>query len=155
MVSPELLRRYPFFSVFNDAALNTVAMATEEVRCVPGDVLFEADLPATHLYLVLEGTLELSIVAADRHGQGMHKLFHAGEIDPGEIAGISALIAPCLYTATGHVTAPSRLLRIDAQALRELCGSDPRLDAALIHAVAQTTMRRLHDTRVQLLAARA
>ncbi len=154
MVSPELLRRYPFFSVFDDAALNKVAMATEEVKCASGDVLFEADQPATYLYLLLEGTLELSIVAADRHGQGIRKLFHAGEIDAGEVAGVSALVAPCLYTATGEITAPSRLLRIDAQTLRELCATDPRLDAALMHAVAQATMRRLHDTRVQLLAAR-
>ncbi len=154
MVSPELLRRYPFFSVFDDAALSAVAMATDEMRRAPGDVLFEADMPALYLYLLLEGTLELAIVAADRHGQGMRKLFNAGEVDPGEVAGISALVAPCLYTATGQITAPSRLLRIEAQVLRELSAADPRLDSALMHAVAQTTMRRLHDTRVQLLAAR-
>ncbi len=154
MVSPELLRRYPFFGVFGETALHEVAMATREIDCAAGQVIFEADRPATALYLLVAGSLELAIVAADRHGQGVRQLHHAGEINIGEVAGISALVAPCVYTATARTTEPSRLLQIESATLRTLCAQDVRLDAALMHAVAQEAMRRLHDTRVQLLAAR-
>jgi len=154
MVSPELLRRYPFFSVFDDRELNEVAMAARELNVDAGTIIFDADQPATELFLLLEGGIELAIVAADRHGQGVRQLHPAGDVNIGDIAGISALIAPCIYTASGRATEPSRLIAIDAALLRGLCADDVRLDAALMHAVSQEAMRRLHDARVQLMAAR-
>ena len=155
MVSPELLRRYPFFSIFDERELAQIAMATEEIACAAGEVIFEADAPATMLYVLIRGGLELSIVAADRHGQGLRQPFSAGEVNIGEVVGISAMIAPHVYTTRGQITEPSRVLKIDAAALRSLCAQNARLDAAVMHAVAQISMRRLHDVRVQLLSARS
>lgn len=152
MSSIELLQQFPFFKVFDQNALPIVARTTEEVSCAPSEVLFECDQPAQSLYLLVSGALELCIVANDRNGY--RRFLPAGDIRKGELAGISAFVPPFVYSATGQVTKPSSLLRIDAQTLRDLAGSDPRLDSALMHIVAEATMRRLHDTRDQLLAAR-
>jgi hypothetical protein len=48
---------------------------------------------------------------------------------------------------------PSRLLRIDAEALRALADEDVSLCLALQKMAAKATMERLHATRIQLAAA--
>ena len=49
MVSPELLRRYPFFGFLDATQLKAMAMIAEEVEPQTGEDLFETDQPATAL----------------------------------------------------------------------------------------------------------
>jgi CRP-like cAMP-binding protein len=155
MVSPELCRRYAFFRDLSDEELRNVAMVSDEITAVASDVLFETEQPATALYLLVSGDVELWFVAVDRHEQDLRKEFYLSDVNPGEILGISALVEPYLYTSSARVTGASRLIKINAPELRHLCRGDCRLDAAVMHQVARAAMERLNDTRVQLLAARA
>lgn len=155
MVSPELLRRYPFFGPFDDNEIGDIAMISEEVFYQAGDTVFEVDQPAAALYVLVEGAVEIWYVAIDKHEQDLRKEFYVNDINPGDIFGISALVEPHLYTTTALSTASTRLIKLDGPALRSLCQLDPKLEAAMMHRVAKVAMDRLHDTRVQLLAARA
>lgn len=152
MISTDILYRFPPFKAISEDALRAVARAAETVTNAPGDVLFECNHPANAFFLLMGGTLELWIVSVDRNGNAYSNFYPAGEVRAGEVAGISALIPPFVYTATGQATKPSTLLRFDARALRRLAEDDPRLDSALMHMVAQATMSRLHDARTQLAA---
>ena len=35
MISPEILRRYPYFAGIDDASLRQLAMIAEEKKCIP------------------------------------------------------------------------------------------------------------------------
>lgn len=153
MVSPELLRRYPFFNFMNHNQLRDVAMMTEEVSFDVDTTLFQTGAAANFLYLLRTGNVELHYVVTDERGLEKRQDFLVGMINPGEVVGISALIEPYRYTATALVTEPSELLCIDAASLRELCDKDPMLAAKWHQRMAEITMTRLHDTRIQLLAA--
>ena len=153
MISPEVLRRYPFFSFMNHNQLREVAMITDEVKYEKGQILFNIDEEATHCFLLLEGAVDLHYVVVDEHEPELRKEFVVGTINPGEVLGISAVIEPYIYTATAIVINASRLLIIDAVALKELCAADAALDYGLQRMVAKATMERLHATRVQLAAA--
>lgn len=155
MVSPELLRRYPLFGFMDEAQLRAVAIIADEVRPGAGETLFEAGQPASALYLLAEGMVELWHIVTDKHEQGLRREFYICDINPGEVAGISAVIEPYVYVSTARVTRPSRLLRLKAPALRELCEKDCALGYGLMRQIARAAMERLTDTRVQLLAARA
>jgi CRP-like cAMP-binding protein len=155
MVSPESLRRFPFFSTFTETEIGDIAMISEEVFYQAGDTVFDVEQPATALYLLVEGGVELWYVAIDRHEQDLRKEFYISDINPGEVFGISALIEPHVYTTTALVTGVTQLVKIDGAELRSLCQLDPKMEAAVMHRLAKTAMDRLHDTRVQLLAARA
>lgn len=155
MISPELLRRYPFFGFLDDAQLRAVAMLAEEEHCAVGDLLFEIERPADALYLLVEGGVEHSYVVVDHDDPALRKEFFIGEINPGEIFGFSALIEPYVYSATCRASAPSRLIKIEAAGLRAVCEVDTHLAYALMRQVAKAVMSRLTDTRVQLAAARA
>ncbi len=152
MISTDILCRFPLFKAISEDVLRAVALAAETVTSAPGDILFECNHPASAFFLLMGGTLELWIVSVDRNGNAYSNFYPAGEVRAGEVAGISALIPPYVYTATGQATKPSTLLKFDARALRLLAEDDPRLDSALMHMVAQATMSRLHDARSQLAA---
>ena len=92
MISPEILRRYPFFGFMNDAELKAVAMIAEEVTYKKGETLLETDKPADSLYFLVEGSLDHLYVVADHGHTKTRKEFHIDEFAPGDIVGTSALI---------------------------------------------------------------
>jgi CRP-like cAMP-binding protein len=62
MISPELLRRYPFFAFLDEAQLQAVAMLSEESEVEDGAPVFESGKPAEALCLLIEGSLDLYYV---------------------------------------------------------------------------------------------
>ncbi len=153
MVSPEMLRRYPFFAFMNHVQLHEAAMITEETELPAGDVLFTSGEPADKLYLLREGGVELHYTVTDERGMEKRQDYLVGMINPGEMFGISALIRPFIYTTSAWTSSPSRLLVLNADDLRELCGKDKELAAEWQRHIAEVTLERLNYTRVQLLAA--
>lgn len=153
MVSPEILRRYPFYSFMNHNQLREVAMITDEIEYKKDQVLFNTDEKADACYLLMEGSVDLHYVVVDEHDPSLRKEFIVGTINPGELLGISAFVEPHIYTATAFLVNDSRLLKINAVALRDLCRQDPELNLGFQTIAAKATMERLHATRVQLATA--
>ena len=153
MVSPELLRRYPFFHFMNDTELKAVAMIADEVTFEKDEIIFDAKMPAKILYFLEEGSAANFYVV--ENGGKIHKELYIGNVNPGELFGISALIEPYMYTATMRADKKCRVINIEASALRALCEVDTHLAYALMQETAKAVMLRLEDTRVQLAAAQA
>ena len=61
MVSPELLRRYPLFAGQNQYMLDEIAMLSHEVEKDEGEWLFHENEDANKLYLVLDGSISLTL----------------------------------------------------------------------------------------------
>ena len=155
MVSPELLRRYPFFAFMTHPQQQEVAMITEEVEIPGNTILFNIDDMANALYLLINGSVDLHYVVVDENLPALRKDFLIGTINPGEVFSISAMIEPYVLTSTAVTTHPCTLLKIDALALRDLCEQDHDLAYGFQKQLARTTMQRLHATRVLLAAATA
>jgi CRP-like cAMP-binding protein len=153
MISPELLRRYPFFNFMNDTELKAVAMIAEEVVIEKGAIIFNAKETAQMLYFLEDGSATNFFIV--ENGGSKHKELYIGEINPGEIFGISALIEPYVYTATMRADKKCRVIRIEASALRALCEVDTRLAYTFMQATAKAVLQRLESTRVQLATAQA
>ena len=153
MISPEVLRRYPFFNFMDHDQLRRVAMITEEITVDEGETLFEIGDMAGALYFLQEGSIDLQYVVVDELKTGKRMEFHIGHIDPGEVLGISALIEPHELTATAVADVPGKLLKIDATELRALGQEDHALAYGLQRKIVRAAMSRLHDTRLELLAA--
>jgi CRP-like cAMP-binding protein len=153
MVSPELLRRFRFFSPFNEAQLREIAMIAEEIEAASGVQIFDEHQSADALYLLLEGGIELTFKSEEEYHPKTRKIFPVGDINPGEIFGVSALIEPHKYNTAAAATADSRFVKIDAVALRSLVSADNQLGYELMHQVAKVVAERLAYTRVQLAAA--
>lgn len=155
MISPELLRRFPFFSFMNDSQLKAVAMIGDDASFNNGHTLIEAGKPATSLYFLVEGNCSYYFVVTSQHDPYLRQEHYISDFVPGEAFGISALIDPFVYTSEVRAEKPCRIVRIDAAALRALCEVDAKLACGLMQAIAKAAMERLQHTRAQLVAAKA
>ena len=153
MVSPEMLRRYPFFALLDPNQLANVAMNTEEVEYEDGATLFEQGKEARELYFLLDGCVDLYYTILDAYLPADRREVLVCQINPGEIFGISSLIPPRELTSTARSRGSSRVLMMDAAQLAVLLKQDSKLEILLLHRIAQAAMQRLNATRIQLAAA--
>ncbi len=152
MVSPELLRRYPFFASLTDEQLSALAMIAEEKSYPAGALLVKENLPATKLILLLEGDMDL-IFSGGGEGAIVNAL--VGSIAPGEMLGVSSIIEPYTYISSARATTPVKVVEIDGPAVRALMQVDKVMGYVLMRNVAVAVLERLKYTQVELAAARA
>ena len=152
MVSPELLRRYPFFAMLNDEQLKAIAMIAEEKSYPKDTLLVKENTTATVLSLLIEGDIDL-IFSGGGEGAIVNAL--VGSIAPGEVYGVSSLIEPYRYTATARATMPVKVVEINSTALRTLIDKEEKLGCAVMRNLAAAVLERLKYTQVELAAARA
>jgi CRP/FNR family transcriptional regulator, cyclic AMP receptor protein len=144
MISPEVLRRYPYFAGVSEASLKQIAMIAEE-KCVPaGTVLFREGDPASFLSIIIRGEVNIQYLL------GNGELRTVDTLVPGDLLGWSAIVEPYKYTAIGTTTKETDLARLDAVKLRQLCDSDTLLGYRLTTEVAKLLGNRLEGARVQL-----
>ncbi len=152
MISPELIRRYPFFWCINDAQQKAIAMIARDVAVKAGTELFAEGQPADTLYLLMEGSVVLCLPTTDATGRAA-QCIHVGDINPGEVFGISAMLPDQTYTSTAEVKADGRVMAIDAAELRKLMADDLAMGNCLLQQMARAALERLRLTHVQLAAA--
>lgn len=153
MISPEILRRYPFFGSLSDEQIKALAMIAEEKTFVKGAVIFEEGAPADAFYLLIEGGVSLYFNTNVEYKPKVIKDFLVGEINPGEVFAISALIEPFTYSTTVRADKNCQVVKFDSTALNGLIEKDPKLNIILMRKIAAAAMERLASTRVQLAAA--
>jgi CRP-like cAMP-binding protein len=95
--------------------------------------------------IVLSGRVALRMLVPER---GMVTIL---TVEPGDVVGWSAIVAPHRGTATAICIEPVRLLEMRGEALRSLLRSDYALAASVYPRVLQAVSRRLSATRLQLL----
>lgn len=152
MISPETLRRYPFFGTLDFEQIKEIAMISDTVTFTKGEQIFEECGVADSFYLILEGLVDL-YYRSDSEGGQPPKVLDAGEVSPGEFLGFSALIAPYTLNATAKASQNTRAIQIDAAALRQLCEKDSLLGYRVMTQLAKEAVERLMAARVQLAAA--
>lgn len=153
MISPELLRRFPFFAPFNEAQLIEISMIAEELEIPLNGVIFEEAQPADALYFLIAGTVELFYTTKETLRASTRKELPAGDINRGEVFAISALLEPHVLSTSARATQPSRVIKIEAQALRTMLENDYLMGYLALQQIAKALMERLVYTRVQLAAA--
>ena len=146
MVSPELLRRYPYFALISDESLKQIAMWADETVVAPDTRLFNEGDPAKCLYVIVQGEVNI------QYQLGNGELRTVDTLVGGDLLVWSALVEPYKTTAVGTTTKETRLLRIDARQLLALCDKDPQVGYRLMLEVAKLLANRLEGARVQLAA---
>jgi len=152
MVSPELLRRYPFFALLTDEQLKAIAMIAEEKAYAKDAILIKENTSANKLMLLIEGDVDL-IYSGGGEGAVVNAL--VGSIAPGEVLGVSSLIEPYTYICSARNTMPVKVVEMDGAAVRALMQADAALGYTLMGNVAAAVLERLKYTQVELAAARA
>ena len=149
MISPELLRRYEFFACLNDAQQKAVAMVADVAAYADGTVVFREGDTARSVFLLMEGSVELSIASTQDVGKGLF----VGAVGPGEPFGISAGLEGKTYAASARATSACRAVKLDGAAFRSLAGLDCSLGFCMMKQMADAALGRLEMAYVELAAA--
>ena len=144
MISPEILRRYPYFTAAQDDGLRALAMICDEVAIPSGTVMYREGDKTDKLYILVEGEVDI------QYTLGSGELRTVDTVVPGELLMWTALVEP--YKSNAVVTArqPCKLIGIHAEKLRNYCDKDRAFGNDMLFHVVRLLATRLEGARVQL-----
>jgi CRP-like cAMP-binding protein len=151
MISPEILRRYPFFAGLTADHLRGIAMISEEVSFPEQTLIFSEGEEAQYLYILVVGEVELLYSGGN---EGVIADAYVGSIVQGEVFGISTMVGPFHLTASAKSRGPVQTIQIEAAGLRAMCEVDHGLGYILMQHLSQALTLRLHECRIQLAASK-
>jgi CRP/FNR family cyclic AMP-dependent transcriptional regulator len=148
MVSPELLRRFPFFAGLTDEEIKSIAMISEEDEYDADTFIFRERGRAEKLFVLIEGTVDI-MVNTDEEGLQQETV---STLSHGDVFCWSSVVEPHILTASAFAATPATVLAIDGAGLRAMFELDCHLGYRILQKAAEIISRRLKDTRIQMLS---
>ncbi len=128
------LKMSDFFSgMGKDFTIEAMEMS-EKSNQNNGDVIFHMGDPAGHFYILIKGSVRLSL------GQIGPQVYMAE--NPGEIIGWSCLIGLDSYSASAECVEPTNLIKFDRESFLSILKKYPANEALLYRRVAETLGNR-------------
>ncbi len=162
MISPEILRRYPFFAGLSHDQIVSLAKVASELNVETEYCFFHEGDALKSFYLVVEGVVAIVVDVPDQDVE--HKLSGqlTGELQtkdvvisaagPGEVFGWSALVPDYEATTGGKATTPCRVIAFDSQELLKIFEDDCQFGYVMAQKIAQIIRERLRAMRIESLA---
>jgi CRP-like cAMP-binding protein len=148
IAAPNLTTGHPFLSAAGLAAASALLAAAEPFSVPRRDVIFAPEAAPEALYLVLEGSVGLSMQGAD----GTRGLLEI--VGPNDCFLMPAVILGGAWPFGAEALAPSRLLRIPAEAFHAIMARDARLAEASLAQMARQ-WRGLADQLIEMKLTKA
>jgi CRP/FNR family transcriptional regulator len=127
------------FKELDMAEFDVVSKRIFEKDYKKGSTLFVEGMPGEVLYIVTEGSVEISKKTKD--GDVTIAVLH-----PGEILGEMSLIDAGPRTATGKTGMDSKLIVVTKKSFNEMLDSDPKIAAKILMALLKVINKRLRIT---------
>ncbi len=163
MVSPELIRRYPFFAGLKHEHIAALADAASEQLTDADHVFFREGETLEQFFFLLEGAVAVVIELPDNNerqpvsgqllGTFHNKDVVVSTVGPGDVFGWSGLVPPPTTTAKAKALTPCRVLAFDCAPLLNAWSDDCEFGYLMMQRAARVIRSRLHDMHIQSLAA--
>lgn len=162
MISPELIRRFPFFAGLDHEQIAALANVAQEQNVDTGKYFFREGEELCCFYLLLEGAVGIVVELPDQKVEHTVAEQITGEfktrdvvvttVGPGEVFGWSGLVSPHEATAGAKALVPSRVVTFDCRELRKIFQDDCRFGYLMMEKIARLIRSRLRDLRTESLA---
>jgi len=160
-----LLAGFKFFSEVAPETLEMIAQKGEVLEFGPNDVIFHFDEPAEHLYGLVEGEVDLSIVFKDKILKTeieYEEAIQASMVDeeksividtvlPDQIFGWASIVGAKRRTVTARCTEPSRVIALAAEDLIGMFAEDHYLGYVIMKKLGDIIARRLKNRTDKLI----
>jgi signal transduction histidine kinase len=131
----ERLRRSELFGELPEADLVAIAAFCHEEVCHEGGIVLVEGETADRLFVVERGKIALEKrIQLGRHSTPRNATI--GYVNPGQIAGVSALTYPFEYSTSAVCVEPARGLMIDGVSLRAYLQDNPAVGLAVMSDLA-------------------
>ncbi len=146
MVSPEWLKRTELFEALEESQLN-ILLSHSSVESFPeGKTIFRQGDEANHLYILIEGMVDLSVKTGEKFD------FLTSNVEKeGAAFGIPSLFEPFRYNVTATCLKPSKVLVINAGRVKMDMEKDPKMGMEIMKKLASIYFNRLNEMRTGVL----
>ena len=165
MTVKNLLAGFKFFEDVQPDNLDSIARMAEVVEYKAGEFIFRFDEPAIHLYGVIEGEVDLSVIFKDKilkteieYEEAIQariveeeKSIVVDTVLPGQVFGWASLVGPARRTVTASCTEASRILTLPAAELRTMFEADHALGYAIMKKMSDIISKRLKKRTDKLI----
>ncbi len=165
MTAKNPLAGFKFFNEVRPDILESIARKGEIMEYKADDVIFRFDEPAIHLYGVLEGEVNLSVVFKDKvlkteieYEEAIQasmveeeKSIIVDTVLPGQIFGWASLVGLGRRTVTAHCTEVSRVIALPAAELRMMFEADNALGYVIMKKMSDIISKRLKKRTEKLI----
>ncbi len=143
MVSADWLRKTELFGNLNESQLDLL-LSHSSVESLPeGKTIFRQGDEANHLYILIEGAVDLSVKTGEKFD------FMTSRVEKeGAAFGIPSLIEPFRYNMTATCAKSSKVLVIDANRVRMEMEKDPKMGMEIMKKLAFIYFNRLSEMRL-------
>ena len=150
MVSPELIRRYKYFSSISNEQLTKLASFAEEVEFEAGHYFHQEGDDIGKVYIVVEGDISLITSLPQQDKEVVINTMGAGDV-----FGWTSLLPP--YTAGSGAKSASKctLIEFESTKLREKFEGDYKFGYLMMIKIAQIIRERLDAIVMETLAYQA
>jgi CRP-like cAMP-binding protein len=160
-----LLAGFKFFREVPSETLEAISRKGELLEFGPDDVIFRFDEPAGHLYGLVEGQIDLSIVFKDKVLKteieyeeaiqasmvDQEKSIVIDTVSAGQIFGWASLVGPKRRTVTARCKETSRVIAFAADDLQALFAEDHYLGYVVMKKLGDIIARRLKNRTDKLI----
>jgi CRP-like cAMP-binding protein len=129
------LQKSKLFRGINQEVLKEIDKIMIKESRAEGTVLFDRGAAANDLYVLIEGSIELSI------GDNGHVTYLVKS--PGEAFGWSSLVNHHVYTASAVCSSPTELIRIPSDKLNMIFESNPASGLMFFRRLAEIISKRV------------
>ena len=149
MISIETLRNFSLFDHQDDAMLARIANLAEERIIEAGGTLFSQGDPAKHLYLVVDGSIVLTMNVGQKGAQTLEELEPLGK---DRVVGWSSMVKPHVYKMGAYAKQKSRVIAFEGAKLHRLFDENPSFGYYFLQKLTEVIGSRLIGKCVQLMS---
>ncbi|MBM3298555.1 MAG: cyclic nucleotide-binding domain-containing protein [Deltaproteobacteria bacterium] len=132
-----IIQKADLFQDVSAETMNEISKIMVEQSYDKGSLVFKAGDPATCFYLIVDGTVRLSIGTEGKIDYTANR--------PGEAFGWTGMVDRPTYVATAECLAPCKVVKIDREKLNAVLGKDPASGTAFFKRLAAAVVQRLID----------
>jgi CRP-like cAMP-binding protein len=165
MLTISQLVAFPIFDGIPRDIMDRIGQAAQALDYEANAVIFREGQEASHLYGVMKGEVELSILFRDRvmradvqyedyvrkHVEIIEKEIVIEDLGPGEVFSWSALSAPHRLTSTATCCRPTSVFALEASRLKAVLAQAPAVGYLFMQRVSEIIARRLRNRTNKLL----
>ena len=140
----EKLEKHELFGLLSPEDIGRLSNVSGLVKLKEGDKICSEGIPASHLFILIKGRVELR-----RPTRGGHS-FLVDDLIEGSIFGISSLTGTDRYLLNAECVKDSEVLKIEGKVLRQILDENPVVGYATQRRISQIFYKRYVDAMERL-----
>ena len=139
-MSIEKLEKHEVFGLLSPDEIKRLSADSGEMILNEGERIYSEGIPASHLFVLIKGRVELN--RPTQKGPGLL----VDDLVAGNIFGVSSLVGADRYLLNADCTENSEVLKIEGKALRQILDKNPVVGYAMQRKVSRIFFKRYLKT---------